>query len=131
MIGHMTQTAEPMQQTWVPDDSTFGARLALIRQGKKWRNIKLAAQICGVPTATWRSWEERTTPGLPRELDRVRQIADVAGVDYMWLLTGQAGHSPSTGEDGMGSTRRCSWSRHLRGGRSTRPAVTLRHLAVA
>lgn len=101
----MTQTLEPRQQAgaWVPDDSTFGARLALIRQGKKWRNVKMAAQICGVPVATWRSWEERTTPGLPRELDRVRQIAAVAGVDYMWLLTGQPGstggvRTPSTHE---------------------------------
>lgn len=73
----------------VPDDSTFGARLALVRQAKRWRNVKLAARMCGVPTATWRSWEERTTPGLPRDLERVQQIADAAGVDYMWLLTGR------------------------------------------
>lgn len=125
----MTQTLEP-RQTWVPDDSTFGARLALIRQGKKWRNIKLAAQICGVPTATWRSWEERTTPGLPRELERVRQIADVAGVDYMWLLTGQAG-SPS-GEGRTVSTRGCAGlTRPSRRSRRHTPRLTLRHLAVA
>lgn len=125
----MTQTMETQQHAaWVPDDSTFGARLALIRQGKKWRNVKMAAQICGVPVATWRSWEERTTPGLPRELERVRQIADVAGVDYMWLLTGQAGPTATTSTV---STDRCSWSRHLRRTRTTRPNVTLRHLSVA
>lgn len=130
----MTQTAEPQHQTWVPDDSTFGARLALIRQGKKWRNVKLAAQICGVPVATWRSWEERTTPGLPRELERVRQIADVAGVDYMWLLTGQAGQGSETAPSpsiSSGSTRRCTWSTRPRRARRRHSRMTLRHPAVA
>lgn len=84
-------TAVMAPPAMVPDDSTFGARLALIRQAKRWRNVKLAAAKCGVPTATWRSWEERTTDALPRDLERVRQIADAAGVDYLWLLTGRRG----------------------------------------
>lgn len=75
---------------WIPDDQTFGARLALIRQAQGWGNVKEAARACGIPTETWRSWESRTDASLPRKaVERVRQIVGVTGVDLDWLLLGR------------------------------------------
>lgn len=66
-----------------PDASTFGARLALLRQAKGW-NIAEAAEACAVPAASWRNWElhDRT----PRDQVTVcRRIADAASVELAWL----------------------------------------------
>lgn len=79
-----------MTGPWVPDDSTFGARLALLRQAMGWGNVKEAARECGIPTETWRSWESRTDASLPRKaVERVAQIVGVTGVDLDWLLLGR------------------------------------------
>lgn len=79
-----------MTAPWIPDDQTFGARLALIRQAMGWGNVKEAARACGIPTETWRSWESRTDAALPRKaVERVRQIVAVTGVDLDWLLLGR------------------------------------------
>lgn len=85
---------------WVPDDSTFGARLALLRQAMGWGNVKEAARACGIPTETWRSWEQRTDSELPRRaVERVRQIAASTGVDDGWLLTGRRSTTRDTDSD--------------------------------
>ena len=71
---------------WRVDDSTFGARLALIRQRMDW-NLQEAALACNVPAASWTNWERKGTD--PRALLAVvRQIADRTGCDYLWLLAG-------------------------------------------
>lgn len=72
---------------WTADDSTFGARLALIRQRKGWGNVREAATACGVPTETWRTWERDGV--LPRHYaDVCLRISETTGADYFWLLTG-------------------------------------------
>ena len=72
---------------WTPDDSTFGARLALIRQRMRWGNVKEAAVACGLPTESWRSWERDNR--APRNVVEIAAIiADRTGCDYGWLLTG-------------------------------------------
>jgi transcriptional regulator with XRE-family HTH domain len=72
---------------WVPDASTFGARLALVRQAMGWGNVKQAAQLCGIPVETWRNWER--DGGEPRGLvNAAMKIAGVTGVDYRWLAIG-------------------------------------------
>lgn len=72
---------------WTADDSTFGARLALIRQHKKWGNVKEAATACGIPPETWRTWERDNVP--PRNYtDVCQRIAEATGADYYWLLGG-------------------------------------------
>lgn len=77
-------------QGWTVDDSTFGARLALVRQRMQW-NIKQAATECGVPPASWASWEAGSLPRRYREICGL--IADRTGADYLWILDGpQAGH---------------------------------------
>lgn len=67
-----------------PDDSAFGARLALIRQARGW-NIKEAAVTCGLPGTSWRNWEIEAH--TPRDYLAVcRAIASAAQVDLMWLM---------------------------------------------
>ena len=84
---HMTETGVlPRTTGWIADDSTFGARLALIRQKMDW-NIKEAARECAVPAASWKSWERQGV--RPRNIDDAAwQIADRTGCDYGWLLAG-------------------------------------------
>jgi hypothetical protein len=90
MLCHMTAVqGEPrpsnLEQGWTVDDGTFGARLALVRQRMQW-NIKEAARECGVPAASWGTWEAGS---LPRRYTEIcAQIAERTGASYMWLLTG-------------------------------------------
>jgi hypothetical protein len=78
---------------WTADDSTFGARLALIRQHEKWGNVREAAIACGIPTETWRTWERDHV--LPRNYAEVCQrISEACGADEFWLLTGSRTSAP-------------------------------------
>jgi transcriptional regulator with XRE-family HTH domain len=72
---------------WVPDDRTFGARLAMVRQAMGWGNVKQAADLCAIPVQNWREWERegREPRGL---LNIAMKIAGVTGVDYRWLALG-------------------------------------------
>jgi len=72
--------------TWAPDDSTFGARLAMLRQHMRWGNVAEAARQCGLPVESWRNWEEGKRP---RDLTEVaKAIADRTGCDVYWLVWG-------------------------------------------
>lgn len=89
---------------WVADDSTFGARLALIRQRMGWGNVKEAALACGVPVASWRNWERDGR--LPRDLIQVSgQISRTTGCDQAWLAGLPTG---ATGTQGANSEIACS-----------------------
>ncbi|TCB97548.1 hypothetical protein E0H26_11550 [Micromonospora zingiberis] len=75
-------------QGWIADDSTFGARLALIRQRMKWGNVKEAAEACGLPTESWRTWERDGV--TPRKIVEIAAtISERTGCDYGWLLAGR------------------------------------------
>lgn len=75
------------QQAWTPDDSSFGARLALVRQRMGWGNVKEAATQCGVPVESWRRWERDGI--LPSRLVTICvAIATRTGCDLDWLLRG-------------------------------------------
>jgi hypothetical protein len=88
VMGSTTAKPEP-PAAWIPDDGSFGARLALIRQRMGWGNVKLAAEACGVPPESWRTWERDGVE--PRGLTRIaRQISERTGCDYGWLLDGPA-----------------------------------------
>jgi transcriptional regulator with XRE-family HTH domain len=77
-----------LEQGWTVDDSTFGARLALVRQRMQW-NIKEAARECGIPAASWGTWE---TGAMPRRYTEMcRLIAERTGCDFGWLALGPAG----------------------------------------
>jgi hypothetical protein len=83
----MTTVDRAAAQGWVADDSTFGARLALIRQRMRWGNVKEAAVACGLPVESWRSWErDGRTPQRLVEIASI--IADRTGCDFGWLVAG-------------------------------------------
>ncbi len=88
MVLGMTQA--PEQSTakgWMPDDSTFGARLALVRQRMQWGNVREAAVACGIPAESWRTWERDGV--VPRRIVEMSSlIANRTGCDYDWLLSG-------------------------------------------
>ena len=72
---------------WTADASTFGARLALIRQRMGWGNVEKAARACGLPVETWRSWERDNRE--PMRLTLIgKQISGATGCDYLWLVHG-------------------------------------------
>ena len=83
----MTTTPAQIEQTgWTMDDSTFGARLALVRLHMDW-NVKQAARECGLPAASWRTWERDGVQ--PRDKDDIAwRIAERTGCGYGWLLAG-------------------------------------------
>jgi transcriptional regulator with XRE-family HTH domain len=83
----MTEMMESRRSGWIADDSTFGARLALVRQRMGWGNVKEAADACGIPVESWRRWERDNR--APRDVaDVAWQIAERTGADYGWLLAG-------------------------------------------
>lgn len=91
MLCHMNAThgtPNPVAtRGWTVDDSTFGARLALIRQRMRW-NIKEAARECGVPAASWGTWEDGAAPR--KLVDVSTLIAQRTGCDLGWLIAGPA-----------------------------------------
>jgi hypothetical protein len=77
----------PAHQTeqWIPDLTTFAARLAVVRQGMGW-NSKEAALACGLPATSWRNWEAGKRP---HDFAKVCEaIARRTGVPPMWLAFG-------------------------------------------
>jgi transcriptional regulator with XRE-family HTH domain len=87
---------------WIPDDSTLGARLALVRQRMGW-NIKEAAIACAIAPESWRRWEADRTE--PRGLSTYMKIAGVTGVNYRWLAFGPKGQ-PVKIDQSASATRR-------------------------
>jgi len=101
---------------WRPDDSTFGARLALIRHACGW-NIKEAALACGLPVQSWRNWENDQR--MPHDLVKVcTAISQRTGVDIGWL----AG-MPDTGGVEFGPDQALSRENVAAELRCTRPLV--------
>jgi hypothetical protein len=50
-------------------------------------NIKEAARECGLPGASWRTWERDGV--MPRDKDDIAwRIAERTGCDFAWLLGG-------------------------------------------
>lgn len=87
---------------WVPNDSEFASRLALIRNRMGW-NAKEAALACGLPAQSWRNWESGKRP---HDYARVCQmIADRTGASLTWLALGGGG----------GGVRKSSFSSPFRG----------------
>lgn len=100
-MSTMTQVQEAPPTTFTPSDSTFGARLALLRQHMRWGNVAKAATECGIPADSWRNWEEGRRP---RDLtDVAHLISNRTRCDIDWLVWGpskaqlieRADHTPS------------------------------------
>lgn len=58
----------------------------MVRQANGW-NITQAARACGLPEATWRTWERGSLPQQYHEV--CKAISDATGLPLVWLLTGQ------------------------------------------
>jgi hypothetical protein len=87
-------TTQPSGRGWTANDSTFGARLALVRQRMGWGNVKEAAVACGLPVESWRNWERDGR--LPRDLMGVGQAVSArSGCDLGWLIGMYGGQGPT------------------------------------
>lgn len=77
---------------WIPTDEGFGTKLAMIRQRMGWGNVAVAANACGIPVETWRTWERDNVS--PQNYPVVcRKIAERTGCDPVWL-SGMIARSP-------------------------------------
>jgi hypothetical protein len=109
----MTAPQETAEAGWTPDATTFGARLALIRQRMGWGNVEKAARECGIPVETWRSWERDNRE--PQRLTTIAMaIATKTGCDYLWLV-----HGPT-----RGAVRKSAYGRTPRVVATMRPPAT-------
>lgn len=120
----MTTTQVERSSTgWVPDDGTFGARLALIRQRMSWGNVKEAAEACGLPPESWRTWERDGV--IPRRYPEiVEKIAEATGVDGDWLSRGTRSLKKASGTSNPFSRRTRSKVR-VRRSSTRRPSTVL------
>jgi hypothetical protein len=84
-------STETLTKGWIPDTTTFAARLALIRREMRW-NLKEASAECGLPSMnSWGNWEAGS---MPRNyMDAVDLIVKRTRVNRMWLMMGEG--SPS------------------------------------
>lgn len=90
IIARMTDT--PTMARWVPETTTFRARLALIRRQMGW-NLREASTECGLAPNAWARYEQLMSP---RDIfGTVDKIVERTGVDRMWLLTGVPAGQPS------------------------------------
>lgn len=76
---------------WIPDTSTFGARLALIRWRMGW-NIREAERECNITQNLWGGWEDGKEPRNLIEV--VNRIVLRTQVNKVWLLTGEGSPEP-------------------------------------
>lgn len=108
-----------MTPGWVADDSSFGARLALIRQRMGWGNVKEAALGCGLPVESWRGWERDGR--MPRDIvTTCRRISDRTGCNLGWLIGMSEGGGVPAGEstqreptEALVTPRTTVWSQDL------------------
>lgn len=81
------QVAPPPAAPWREDGSSgFGARLMLVRFRMGWGNVAVAARECGLPSESWRNWEEGKEPR--RLVTIAMAIAGRTGCDIDWLVYG-------------------------------------------
>lgn len=125
VLGNANPEApEPSGTRWIPDDARFGARLALVRQRMGWGNVKEAAEACGIPVQSWRTWERDNVQ--PRGYEGIcRQIAGRTGCDLDWLMRGKDGGADLSSCFGARSVRPMD-NRPAGGPRKLRPLDKLR-----
>jgi transcriptional regulator with XRE-family HTH domain len=81
----MAIDAAALAPGWVPED-TFGDRLRSVRR-QLGLHVEDIAVMCGVPLATWSTWENGARP---RQLDVVvRKVAAATKCDRDWLMWGR------------------------------------------
>ncbi len=84
----ITPDSAASEERWIPDDSSFGARLVLIRQRMRWSNVAEAARACGLDRESWRLWEQGRTPS--RLVTVAIAIATASKCDLDWLIRGRS-----------------------------------------
>lgn len=112
-IGYMNTKPEA---NWIPDASTFGARLALVRWRMGW-NIREAERECGLSQNTWAGWEHGATPRDFVEV--VSKIHWATGVNRVWLMTGEGSPEPRESPEPPTSTVKAHEFERSNGDRGT------------
>ena len=70
---------------WIPDASTLGARLALVRWRMGW-NMKEAERECNLTQNSWSKWEDGVSPR--NYIEVINRIVLRTGVNKVWLMDG-------------------------------------------
>lgn len=92
----MQPVAPEPDEPWIPDDSTFGARLALVRQHMGWTKAQ-AARAIGASESSWGNWERPASadrkPTRPQGYEDITaKIAAASNCNLGWLRgTGPGG----------------------------------------
>lgn len=87
----MTTTA--VESNWIPDTSTFPARLVLVRWKMGW-NRSEASKECNLSSANaWANWEDGAEPR--KYVESVNRIVLRTGVNKLWLMTGEGSPEPT------------------------------------
>lgn len=86
---------------WIPDTSTFAARLALVRWRMGW-NQKEAATECNLTQNSWGNWEEGVNPR--NYVETINRIVLRTGVNKTWLMTGE-GSPENTPSENSGKSQ--------------------------
>jgi hypothetical protein len=72
---------------WIPDTSTFAARLVLVRWKMGWNRAEASKECNLASPNAWATWEEGS---MPRQfVENVNRIVLRTKVDRMWLMTGE------------------------------------------
>ncbi|MBW4032994.1 MAG: helix-turn-helix transcriptional regulator [Acidobacteria bacterium] len=78
-------TSPTVALDWVPDLSSFAARMALVRHSMGW-NLKEASVKAGLTVNAWARYEEGMRP---RDLvEVVEKVTRATGVNRTWLAFG-------------------------------------------
>ena len=73
---------------WLPRVDTLRGPPRLGAPAHGLGHVKEAAESCGVPVQSWRTWEDG---GIPRDILRLaKRVSAVTGVNYYWQLDGEA-----------------------------------------
>lgn len=102
ILGMSTNPAESPQRRLRPRD-TWGARLARVRYDMQMSQGEIA-NLCGLPPATWSTWERGVVPRDKAEI--TRKIAKATYYDLDWLLWGDPNDVAPTPPDGPASELR-------------------------
>lgn len=94
-MRYIRRMSNVVEQSWIPDTSSFAARLALVRWRMGW-NVREAERECHISQNSWAGYESGREPR--KFIEIVNRIVLRTGVDRVWLMTGEGSPEPETNQ---------------------------------